>query len=130
MSFYADMAQAARELLAPKDEGGLGQGSIVLVRYGDAPAGQNPWDAPLPPSREKTPLNGIARGVAKELVGSPVENGGQIVATDLQAIVAPWGGEYAPGDVLEIDGSSVTVLRVENIPAAGPVCAVRFVVRR
>lgn len=128
--FYADMAQAARELLAPTDEGGFGQGSIQLVRYVAGAPGANPWDPPSAPTRTVTPLNGAARGVGKELVGLPVETGGQIVATDLQVIVAPWGGSYDPGYVLEIDGAPVTVLSVRNIPAAGTVCAVRFVVRR
>lgn len=130
MGFYEDMAQTARDLLAPTDEGGLGQGSIELVRYVPGAAGANPWDPPAPPSREVTVLDGAARGVGKELIGAPVETGGQIVATDLQVIVAPWGGEYEPGQVLEIDGAPVTILKIENIPAAGTVCAIRFVVRR
>lgn len=128
--FYADMADMARELLAPTSKGGLGQGTIELVRYLDGPRPANPWDPPAQPERDITVLDGVARGVGKELIGAPVENGGQVVATDLVVIVAPWGGEYDPGDVLEIDGAPVTVLRAENIPAAGPACAVRFVVRR
>lgn len=124
------MAQAARELLAPTNDGGLGQGEIALVRYVPGPPPANPWDPPAAPEREVTILDGAARGVGKELIGAPVENGGQIMATDLTVIVAPWGGEYAPGDVLTVDDASVTVLKVENIPAAGAVCAVRFVVRR
>lgn len=130
MGFYEDMAQTARDLLAPTDEGGLGQGTIALVRHVPGAPSANPWDPPATPSREVTVLDGAARGVGKDLIGAPVETGGQIVATDLQVIVAPWGGEYAAGQVLEIDGAPVTVLKVENIPAAGPVCAVRFVVRR
>lgn len=127
--FYADMAQVAKDMLAPTGEGGLGQGSIQLVRYtpGDAPA--HPWEPPATETRTVTVLNGAASGVAKELVGTPVENGGQIVATDRQVIVAPWGGGYEPADVLELDGIPVTILSVKNIPAVGTVCAVRFVVR-
>ncbi|WP_305096475.1 hypothetical protein [Croceibacterium aestuarii] len=128
--FYTEMAGVAQELLAPTSEGGLGQGAIELVRYVEGPPPANSWDPPSPPSRQVTPLDGAASGVAKELIGLPVETGGQIVATDPQVIVAPWGGSYDPGDVLEIDGAPVTVLRVQNIPAAGTVCAVRFVVRR
>jgi hypothetical protein len=128
--FYVEMAQATRELLAPTSEGGLGQGEIALVAYIDGPAPANPWDPPALPERDITLLDGAARGVAKELIGAPVENGGQIVATDLQVIVAPWGGTYQPGQVLEIDGSPVTILKIDNIPAAGPVCAIRFLVRQ
>lgn len=128
--FYDEMAGVTREMLAPTSEGGLGQGKVALVRYVPGPPPANAWDPPSPPSRQVTPLDGAARGVGKELVGAPVENGGQIVATDLQVIVAPFAGEYGPTDVLEIDDAPVTVLKVERIPAAGVVCAVRFLVRQ
>jgi hypothetical protein len=128
--FYDEMADVVREMLAPTSEGGLGQGSIALVRSVEGVAPTNPWDAPAAPTRQVTTLDGAARGVGKELIGAPVETGGQIVATDLQVIVAPWGGAVDPADVLEIDGAPVTILKVENIPAAGTVCAVKFVVRR
>lgn len=128
--FYQDMAAMTRELLAPTDEGGLGQGKIELVRYVAGPAPANEWDPPATPSRQVTPLDGVASGVGKDLVGLPVETGGQIVATDLKIIVSPWGGEYDPADVIEVDGKPVTILRVKNIPEAGTVCAIQFVARR
>ena len=128
--FYTDMRAMAQELLAPTGEGGLGQGTIELVREVPGAPGPNPWDPPSPSTYTRTELDGAASGVGKELVGLPVETGGQIVATDLQVIVAPWGGTYEPGDVLEIDGAPVTVLKIEDIPAAGIVCAVRFLVRQ
>lgn len=128
--FYAEMAGVVREMLAPTSAGGLGQGTIELVRYLDAPAPANPWDPPATQEREITVLDGAARGVGKDLIGAPVENGGQIIATDLSVIVAPWGGSYEPADVLTIDGDPVTILKVENIPAAGITCAIKFVVRR
>lgn len=128
--FYADMRAAAAELLAPTSEGGLGQGEIQLVRLVPGAPGPHPWSPPAPPARQVTALNGAARGVGKELIGAPVETGGQIVATDIMVTVAVWGGEYLPGDTLEIDGAPVMVLKAENIPAAGPPVAVRFVVRR
>lgn len=128
--FYDDMRLVAVELLAPTDDGGLGQGKIELVRYVPGQPGPNPWDPPAPPSRQVTPLDGVARGVDKELVGTPVENGGAIVATDLVVLVAPWGGGVDPAQVLELDGAPVTILSVRNIPAVGTVCAVQMVVRR
>lgn len=128
--FYDDMAQASRELLAPTSAGGLGQGKIELVRLVPGAPPVNSWDPPATPTRQVTPLDGAARGVGKELIGAPVETGGQIVASDIVAIVAPWGGEYDPTDVLEIDGEPVTVLSVKNIPEAGTVCAVQFVARQ
>lgn len=128
--FYADARAMASELLAPTDEDGLGQGDIRIVRYAAPLAAPNAWSAPSPPLRTTYQLSGAARGVGKELIGAPVENGGQIVATDLQVIVSVWDGKYEPGDVLEIDCKPVTVLKIENIPAAGPPCAIRFLVRR
>lgn len=123
------MADMVQELLAPTSEDGLGQGSIALVRYTAGAPGPDPWSPPSTPTRTVTALKGAATGVAKELIGTPVETGGQIVATDKMVIVAPWGGSYEPSDVLELDGDPVTVLKVENIPAVGTVCAVRFLVR-
>ncbi|WP_311271044.1 hypothetical protein [Sphingobium sp. WCS2017Hpa-17] len=133
--FYDDMRAVGRELLAPTSAGGLGQGEIAITRYVAGPAPVNPWDAPSPPTPERIPLDGAARGVGKELVGTPVENGGQIVATDLLVIVAvPESGynadDYEPADVLEIDGAPVTVMSVKNIPAAGIPCAIQFVARQ
>ncbi|MEC3912178.1 hypothetical protein U5A82_17365 [Sphingobium sp. CR2-8] len=132
---YTRMQATARRLLAPTDQGGLGQGEIAIVRYvaGEAPA--NPWEPPSAPTLERIPLDGAARGVGKELVGTPVENGGQIVATDLLVIVAvPESGynadDYEPADVLEIDGAPVTVMSVKNIPAAGTPCVIQFVARQ
>lgn len=127
--FYTEMAGVARELLAPTSEGGLGQGKIELVRYTPGAAPAQPWEPPATPTRTVTPLDGAASGVSKELIGAPVETGGQIVATDRQVIVAPWGGAYEPGDVLELDDAPVTVLKIINIPAVGTVCAIKFVVR-
>lgn len=72
----------------------------------------------------------MARGVGKELVGTPVENGGQVIATDLLVTVAPWGGDVQPTQRLEVDGSPVIILSVKNIPAAGTVVAIQMVVRR
>lgn len=130
MDFYEEMADVARELLAPTSEDGLGQGTIELIRYLPASEPANAWDPPAPPEREITVLDGVTRGVGKDLIGAPVETGGQIVATDLQVTVAPWGGVYEPADVLEIDGRPVTILSITNLPAAGVTCAHRFVVRQ
>ncbi|WP_293921140.1 hypothetical protein [Sphingobium sp. UBA5915] len=127
---YERMRATAQRLLAPTSQGGYGQGSILLVTEIDGPPPSLPWEPPATSTRQVTVLSGAVRGVGKELIGAPVETGGQIVATDLQVIVAPWGGEYDPGQVMEIDGAPVTILKVENIPAAGTVVAIRFLVRR
>lgn len=128
--FYAAMAEAARELLAPTEEDGLGQGEIVLVQYVPGPAPANSWDPPSPPVPTRTPLDGAVSGVGKDLIGTALENGTTIVAGDLKVIVAPWAGSANPEEVLELDGTPATIMRVEPIPAIGTAAAVRMIVRR
>lgn len=127
---YARAAALTQRMLKPTSEGGYGQGSIVLIRLtpGDPPA--NAWDPPADPISVRTTLRGAASGVSKELVGVEASPGTTIVATDLQIIVAPWGGAYEPGDILELDGAPLTILAVRNIPAVGTVAAIKFVARR
>ena len=126
--FYTEMGAVATELLSPTSSGGLGQGSITLVKY-TAVAPAEPWLPPPSPIEARVPLLGAARGVGKDLIGVSVENGGQIVATDLMVIVAPFAGGVDPTDVLEIDGAPVTILSVQRVPEAGITSAWKFVVR-
>lgn len=128
--FYQEMAGVAAELLAPTDDGGLGQGEIVLVQLTPAPPPLNAWEPPGTPTSTRTPLNGAASGVGKALIGTPLDNGTEIIAGDLQVIVAPWDGTASPEDVLALDGQAATVMAVERIPAIGIAAAVRFIVRR
>jgi|SRR5690625_4264232 len=124
--FYSEMAQMATELLSPTSQGGLGQGSIVLSRQTSVP-GDNPWEPPVTASKTET-LKGAVRGVSKELIG--VEMGGTVIlASDRQAICAPPSMGYAAGDTLVVDGVPVYIVAVQNIPAAGTVSAVRFIIR-
>lgn len=124
--FYSEMAQMARELLAPTSQGGLGQGSIVLSRQTSVP-GNNPWDPPVTTTSTE-PLRGAVSGVSKELVG--VEMGGTVVlASDRQAICAVPAMGYTAGDTLVVDGVPVHIVAVQNIPAAGITSAVRFIIR-
>jgi len=124
--FYSEMSHMAEELLAPTSEGGLGQGSIVLSRQSSVP-GTNPWDPPVTTTQEET-LRGAVRGVSKELIG--VEVGGTVIlASDRQAICAPPSMGYTAGDTLVVDGVPVHIVAVQNIPAAGTVSAVRFIIR-
>lgn len=132
--FYDRLRGTATRLLAPTDKGGKGQGSIVLVRLIPGPTPANEWDPPAEPTPQRTPLSGAASGVGKQLIGAPVENSGQIIATDRQVIVSPpeigyTADTFNPTDILELDGSPVTILSVQNIPAVGTVCAIKFIVR-
>lgn len=125
--FYSDLAQMARELLAPTSQNGLGQGTIVLSRAVQGTPPQNPWDPPVTTTTTET-LKGAVRGVSKELIG--VEVGGTVIlASDRQAICAPPSMGYTAGDTLIIDGVPVHIVAVQKIPAAGVTSAIRFVVR-
>lgn len=126
--FYEEMAAVTAEMLAPTSEGGLGQGTIKLIRFTPGADPAEPWMPPTTPTRTELTLKGAAKGVSEKYIGT--QAGGQaIVASDREVIVAPFAGEYDPADVLEIDGQVATVLAVENIPAAGTVAAVRFICR-
>lgn len=125
--FYSQMADMARDLLAPTSQNGLGQGTIVLSRVVQGPPPQNPWDPPTTTTQSET-LRGAVRGVSKELVG--VEMGGTIIlASDRQAICTVPAMGYTAGDTLVVDGVPVHIVAVQNIPAAGVTSAVRFIVR-
>lgn len=126
--FYADMAQMASELLAPTNQGGLGQGVIALVRSTPGTPNPNaPWE-PVTPTVTTETLKGAARGVDSRLVGTEV-GGAVILATDRQVICAPPAMQCHAGDTLSIDGVPVHVIAVEKIPAAGVTSAVKFIVR-
>ena len=127
MSFYDEMAAMTNELLAPTGEGGLGQGSIELVRttYSGLP---DEWGPPAGESQTSYSLKGAARGVDADLVG--VEVGGTVlVATDLVVTCAPLPIDYEAGDQLRIDGRLLNILSYQKIPAAGTTAAVKFIVR-
>lgn len=127
VDFYASMAKVASDLLAPTSQNGLGQGTITLTRVTGGTAGANPWD-PVTPTTSTEVLRGAVSGISKELIGT--EAGGTVLlASDRMAICAVPVNGYGPGDVLSVDGVPVTVLSVQNIPAAGIAAAVRFVIR-
>lgn len=127
--FYEEMAVMARELLAPTSQGGLGQGTLAIVRrVPTAPV--NEWEQP-PVTEVIEVLNGAVRGVSSQLVfsGNLGAAGPVILSTDLSATCTPPSIPYQPGDAFTIDGRPVMVIRVDNIPAAGTAVAVRFILR-
>lgn len=125
--FYSQMAGMARDLLAPTNQNGLGQGVIVLARDVDGAPPPNPWEPPAVDEQTER-LHGAVRGVSKELVG--VELDGTIVlASDRQAICTVPSMGYTAGDRLSVDGVPVHIVAVQNIPAAGVTSAVRFIIR-
>lgn len=127
--FYAEMATMVNDLLKPTSQGGLGQGVLQLGRKTTAEVG-NEWDAPID-SFEYQTVKGAVRGVSAEMVAaSPIGPSGPIIkASDLAATIAPPTGTYKPGDTFVIDGKPYDIITVTNIPPAGTLVAVRFVLR-
>lgn len=129
MSFYDDMADTVREVLAPDAEGGLGQGEVNLIRVTPGtPDPLAPWEK-VEPTTETETLRAAASGVSAEFVGTPADDGSVIIASDIQVISAPPTLGFKPGDRMTIDGAALTILRVDRIPAAGTLSALRFFVR-
>ncbi|WP_394065417.1 hypothetical protein [Alcaligenes sp. WGS1538] len=126
--FYQEMAQMARDLLAPTSQGGLGQGEIKLTRkVPGTPDPTKPWE-PVEPTTHTETIRGAVRGVSKELIGTEV-GGTVILASDRQAICEVPKMQYTAGDVLSVDGVPVHIIAFEKIPAAGVTSAVRFTIR-
>lgn len=131
MSFYADLAQAARDILTPDELGGLGasSGSVTLTRRTVTPAA-DPWDDPTVTASTETLLAQVL-GVSSEYVGLPANEPGNgvILGSDLMCIMAVPTGGLQPGDVISVNDAPVAILRVERIPAAGTVAAYRVIMR-
>lgn len=121
IGFYDDMADMARELLAPEDEGGLGQGTVQLKRVtlGTPP---NEW-TPAPETVETWPLSATVKRLHQRY-----ENGILIVETgDLVTFAAP-SVEPQMTDKLVIDGVEHAMGDLRPLPAAGrPVAYSAFV---
>lgn len=128
--FYAEMAAMVNDLLKPTSQGGLGQGLLQLGRKTTTPAG-NEWDPPIDTVAPLETVKGAVRGVSADMVAaSPIGPSGPIIkASDLSAVIAPPKGDYRTGDVFMIDGQPFDILTVTNIPPAGTLVAVRYVLR-
>jgi hypothetical protein len=126
MTIYTRARATADRLLAPAK---FGAGTIKLVRKTITPA-TNSWENPTITTMTE-PLKAQAFGVSKELVGLPANEpeNGVVLATDKMVIAAVPVMGYRPGDLLAIDGAPVTIISVKNIPGAGTVSAIKFIVR-
>lgn len=113
--FYDEMAEMARELLAPEDHGGLGQGAITIVRLVPGePNPDAPWE-PVEPTRVAEDVDQI--GEAK----TEYVQGGTVIITDYAYMTVPTSTlTTTPGDLVERDGVHVgTVVHAENDPPHG-----------
>lgn len=114
---YLRMQAVATRLL-----GGTAQGEISVISQVTSVPGATPLDRPTI-TRTYELTSGIARGVSSKYV-----DGETILATDLQ-LVLRHDAPVEVGDIIKIDDVSRAVVRLENIPAAGTVCAKRIFVR-
>jgi len=114
---YARMASTAARLITQNK-----QGLIEIGRSVNTP-GANSWDAPSVVTTY-TPIASIAKGVSKRFV-----DGVTVLATDLELVATIDDYSPLPGDIIRIDGKRVTVISQSQIPAAGIICAWRFIVR-
>lgn len=145
--FYDEMADMARELLAPESAGGLGQGLITVIRteQSEPPPDWPTWEPWEGIETTKTYLlRGAVSGVSKELV-----DGITILASDQMLICADWmalistqAGDEDPNtsntevpfdlavpDVVNVDGMPFTTLQRVPIPGAGVKAAHKFIIR-
>ncbi|MET0375648.1 MAG: hypothetical protein ABW128_15500 [Rhizorhabdus sp.] len=127
--FFDEMATVATDLLLPSDQGGLGAraGAVSFVRLTEVPAVEE-WDVPTY-TQATLDVRAQAFGVRKELIGTPTETGGAIVASDIYVIAERIPGGRQPTDLIFLDGKPVTILSAKDIPAVGTVSAHRFIVR-
>jgi hypothetical protein len=114
---YLRMQSMASRLLD-----GAAQGEISTVAQVVSVPGATPLDAPTV-TRTYELTSGVARGVSSKYV-----DGETILATDLQ-LVLRHDAEVKVGDIIKIDNVNRAVVRLENIPASGIVCAKRVFVR-
>lgn len=112
MGFYDEMADMARELLAPESDGGLGQGVVELKRTTTTP-GANPWD---PPTETATTYTLKA---AVERLHQRYEGGVLIVETGDMVTFAVPAVTPALTDTLVIDGKERAITNLTPVPGAG-----------
>ena len=123
----------ARELLAPDVDGGLGQGSVALVRT--TPGTRNPDQSWLPvvPTVESETLRAVVSGALPS--GQQAQEYGDgvtVLSTDLKVLAAAPAMGWRLGEgvlSLTIDGRPATIIRVRGIPEAGTAAAVEFIAR-
>lgn len=114
---YQRMASTAKRLITDNKQGLIEIGRTIVT------PGANSWDAPVTATTYAR-IASIAKGVSKRFV-----DGVTVLATDLELVATIDDYAPLPGDVIRIDGKRVAVISQSQIPAAGIICAWRFIVR-
>lgn len=124
MGFYDSMAAAmADDLLDPSS---LGQTGVTVTITTITPP-TDPWGEGTTSTTTET-LKAAARGVSEKLVGTQY-GGTVLLATDIQITCVPIKSAVKAGDTATVNGRTVQILGIENIPAAGTVVTQRLMVR-
>jgi hypothetical protein len=114
MGFYDDMADMVQEMLLPDEEGGLGQGTVKLLRVTRAaPDPSTPWI----PGAEATTTYPLKASVKR--LHQRYENGVLIVETgDMVTFAVP---EVVPAvtDRIVTDGAERAITNLTPVPSAG-----------
>lgn len=103
------------------------RGEVIISRRSFVPAA-NEWDDPIITWADEV-LDAVVTGIDAEMVGSPTGEGGPVFLASDRKVLCATPVEYGANDVIRIDGRDVTVLRVDNILAAGEPLAVKMYVR-
>ena len=114
---YQRMAATAKRLITDNKQGVIEIGRTVVT------PGANSWDAPTTATTYEQ-ISAVAKGVSKRFV-----DGVTVLATDLELVATIDDYSPLPGDIVIVDGKRVTVISQSQIPAAGIICAWRFIVR-
>ena len=136
--FYDEMAEMASEMLSPTSEGGLGQGTVVLIRRAPGPRNDlEPWNPPSPTEHRETLKAAVS--IIQSRFSSSAGYMGEttILEGDLQAVAAvPKAIDWIPGGsdnatfYLQLDGGNeIPIIQVSTIPEAGTPVAVIFIAR-
>lgn len=96
-------------------------GEVTITRVTTIPAA-NSWDEPEIVQSTNI-VDAVAFGVASKYIDNVT-----ILATDLTVTMAV-PSQYAVGDIINIDGSPITIIESIPVPAAGDPAFLKFIVR-
>lgn len=114
--FYSQMQAVASQLL-----GRFKQGTIIYNQPG-AVSGDD-WNPTIGPDVTHT-LDATANGVSEAYV-----DGTSVLATDKEVTAAAFGVTPTTSGTLSIDGQTLQIVRVWQVPAAGTPVAWKMIVR-
>lgn len=135
--FYDEMAQMADELLSPTSQGGLGHGTVELIRRTATKDPLEPWQKPV--VTEQRELLKAAVSIVQSRFSSSAGYMGEtmILEGDLRVVSAvPKEIDWIPGGTdsvsmfVQLDGGlEIPVVQVSTIPEAGIPVAIVFIAR-